>query len=192
MRLWYLRRAVPWAALSGCGVVAVALVATARRWPETAGLVLPYALVACAAAAGFLMDESSEAVVGVTARGGSWRLLARLTGVALPASLWVALVAVVGDEAASDTSSLLLAGTAACLLGAGSATLLHRAGVGRPGGLVAGTLVGVVTAWSVLGGLFGWEPLLPVHGTPPWVPVFWAGVAGVAVLAAAAGLRRTP
>jgi hypothetical protein len=138
------------------------------------------------------MDESSEAVVGVTARGGSWRLLARLTGVALPASLWVALVAVVGDEAASDTSSLLLAGTAACLLGAGSATLLHRAGVGRPGGLVAGTLVGVVTAWSVLGGLFGWEPLLPVHGTPPWVPVFWAGVAGVAVLAAAAGLRRTP
>src|SRR6476619_2336045 len=101
MRLWYLRRAVPWAALSGCGVVAVALVATARRWPETSGLVLPYALVACAAAAGFLMDESSAPIVGVTARGGAWRLLARLSGVVLPVSLWLALVLVVGEEAAS-------------------------------------------------------------------------------------------
>ena len=97
-----------------------------------------------------------------------------------------------GTRPPATPAASLLAGTAACLLGAGSATLLHRAGVGRPGGLVAGALVGVATAWSVLGGLFGWEPLLPVHGAPPWVPVFWVGVAGVAVLAAAAGLRRTP
>jgi hypothetical protein len=192
MRLWYLRRAVPWAALSGCGVVAVALVATARRWPETSGLVLPYALVACAAAAGFLMDESSASIVGVTARGGAWRLLARLSGVVLPAILWVALVVAVGDEAASDTRSLVVAGLAACLLGAGTAALLHRTGIGQPGGLVAGALVGVATGWTVLGGLFGWQPLLPVHDAPSWVPVFWAGVGGVAVLAAVAGLRRTP
>ena len=192
MRLWYLRRAVPWAALSGCAAVAVALVATARRWPDTSGLVLPYALVACAAAAGFLMDESSTPIVGVTARGGAWRLLSRLSGVVLPATLWMALVVAVGDEAASDRGSLVVAGVAACLLGAGVAALLHRAGIGRPGGLVAGALVGVVTGWTVLGGFFGWQPLLPVHDAPSWVPVFWAGVGGVALLAAAAGLRRTP
>jgi len=110
MRLWYLRRAIPWVVLAGCGTVAALMAAAVQRWPGSVGTLAPYMLAVCAAAAGFLMDESSSAVVRVTPRGGAWRVLARLTGLALPIALWVALVQGLPDDAGTDRPSLTLAG----------------------------------------------------------------------------------
>src|SRR4051812_37877681 len=129
MRWWYLRRALPWAALTGCGTVAVVLTAAVHRWPGTSQLLLPYALASCAAMSGFVLDEVAAPVVQVTARGGTWRVLARLGAVLLPVGVWGGIVAGLPDAATTQPATLVLAGTAGCLLGGGAAAALARAGV---------------------------------------------------------------
>jgi hypothetical protein len=163
-----------------------------HRWPDTGGVLLPYALAACAAGAGFLMDECAAAVVRVTARGGAWRVLARSSALLLPVALWTVLVIGLPAAATTQRGTLLLAGAAGCLLAAGAAAAAARAGATAPGTHLAAAAVGLTTVPFVLGGFLGWDPVVPVHDAAVWVGPFWVVVGVLALACSAVGLRRTP
>lgn len=184
MRWWCLRRGVPWAAVVGCCGVAVLLTAAALRWPTLATVALPFALAAAAAAAGFLLDEVAAPVVEVTPRADRWWSLTRYLGLVLPLGLWGGAVVWLPETTRGDVSGWVLAGTAACLLAVGVASGASRAGVGRPGAMLATAITLVTAGPLVIGPLLDLATPYPFPGAATWVPWFWAGagLVGLALL----------
>jgi hypothetical protein len=186
MRLWYARRGISWVPLLACLCLALTVVPLGHRWPDSLGVLLPAALALCAAACGFVFDEAAAAVVSVTPRGAGWRRTTRCFVAALPALVWVLLVARL-DGARVDRTGWLLAGLGTQLVALGLAALASRREVGAPGSTVASVLVVLTLMPLVIGPIAGWEPVLPLGTFPGWVTAFWAGAAllGAGLLARA-------
>ena len=193
MLLWYLRRAVPWAALLGCCAAAALLALTLERWPGSALIVLPALLACCAAAAAFVFDETPLAVVEVTPRGGSWRRTARLAVTCVPAAVWAVLVLARPGDLPLHRPSWGLVGAAAIALTAGVAGLMSRRAVTAPGSLLAAVVVLTVIGPVVLTAFLGWDSIYPIEGFPTATWRFWwlvaAGGAGACLLALRPGVR---
>ncbi len=184
MRLWYLRRAVPWTAVGGACATAALLVVAVHRWPSSQWVLLPFALAACAGAAGFALDEAAATVVGVTARGRGWRVATRMISLVAPLTVWsAAVVSLTRLDAAgghvAGRGTLWLAGVAACLLVFGLATTLTRLGPARPGSGLASAVAVTAALPLTVGPMLGWDPVYPIGDVADWVPTFWWGVAAV-------------
>jgi hypothetical protein len=177
VRLWYAGRAVPWAALLACAALAAALTGAMNLWEQTAAALLPLAVAATAAAAGFLFDEHAVAVTSVTPRGQRWGRTTRLALTLLPVATWLALVPLQPGSVPLDTGGWWLIGAGACLLAAGVAGLAARRQQSRPGGQVAAMLVLLVTVPMVVGPFLDWEPVFPIGDFPGWAFGLWGGIA---------------
>jgi hypothetical protein len=186
---WYLRRAVPWAALLGCCAVAVALTAAIERWPSSAAALLPAVLGFCAAAGGFVFDEDAAAVTTVTPRA-RWRLGLRCAAALLPLGVWAAVVLVRPGDLPLPRSAWWLVGAAVVLVAVGAAAVASRLGQPAPGSLVA-ALVGLsVFAPVVVGPLVGWPSPYPAEALTAGVRTFWLCVAGAGLVGCLVALRR--
>lgn len=191
MRWWYLRRAVPWAAVGGCSLAAAVGAASLHPWPENAAAVLPLVLAACAAACGFVFDDVATSVTTVTPRGDRWRRTTRLAAGLLPLGTWVLLVASTPGRLALDRPGWLLAGAGAALSSVGVAAFCARRQVPRPGPAVAGVVVLLAMLPVVAGPFLDWEPVYPTDTSPARVVVLWTGLAVLgAALVAASYARR--
>lgn len=186
MRLWYLRRAVPWAALLACCGLAGLAAASLHAWPGNAWGVLPVALAACAAASGFVFDELATAVTAVTPRGRTWAPSARLGPGLVPLGVFTALVASAPADLALDRSAWLLTGLGAVAVAAGAAACCARSQLPRPGPAVAGTVALLVLAPTIAGPFLEWESVFPWDGREGWVLAFWGALAAVGTALAAA------
>lgn len=189
MRLWYLRRGIPWTPLLGCCLLALVSAAAGQQWPSSLAVLRPAALACCAAGAGFVFDEAAITVVAVTPRGAAWRRFARLAVIALPLGVWLAIIAVVPASVSPDRPAWALAGTACLVVAAGAAGLCARRSIPAPGGIVASAVAGLVLMPLVVGPLAGWKPVFPQGVFPDWLVASWAAVAGVGVLLTAWALR---
>jgi hypothetical protein len=186
---WYLRRAVPWAALLGCCAGALLLAAGVDRWPSTALVLLPTLVAACAAAAAFCFDEASLEVVAVTPRGATWRRASRIGVALVPLSAWTGAVLLGLQELPLSRGSWWLIGFAAIGLAVGLAALASRRAVTSPGGSLAAAVVMAVLSPLVVTAFLGWQSPYPVGVFPSRVLVLWLAVAAAAVLACALALR---
>lgn len=174
MFLWYARRGVSWVPLLACLFLVVVVALLLRQWPSSQFVLLPAALAVCAAATGFVFDESATAVVTVTPRGAGWRRTARCLVALLPASVWTAVMVTLDrQEIQVDRGDWLLAGLGCQLIALGAAALTSRRGVAAPGSAVASVLVLLVLAPLVVGPMAGWDPVLPLEPFPDWVTWFW-------------------
>jgi hypothetical protein len=178
MRLWYARRGVPWTPLLGCCLAALVAVGFGRRWPDTLAVLLPTALACCAAAAGFVYDESATAVVAVTPRGGGWRRGTRLAAAGVPLLVWALVVASVPASVAPDRQGWAVAGIACLLLAVAAAGACARREVAAPGGMVAAGAAGLVLMPMVIGPIAGWQPVLPQGPFAGWLMAAWWALAG--------------
>ncbi|HET8970863.1 MAG TPA: hypothetical protein VFN19_07380 [Candidatus Nanopelagicales bacterium] len=186
-RWWYLRRGVAWQSVLGCCAAAAVAALLLARWPDTAVLLLPALLAALAAAAAFLFDEASTSVVGVTARGTTWRSTTRLAAALLPLGLWCAVIAVRPGDLAFSRPGWWLLGTATILLATGLGAVSARPENPTPGPVLAGLLALAVLAPVVVSGFLGVPIPFPLEGFPDSIRTFWVVVGGVAVVTCAAG-----
>jgi hypothetical protein len=186
---WYLRRAIPWMALLGCLAGAVLLAVALDRWPDTAVVLLPVLVAACAAAAAFTFDDVSLPVVEVTPRGGLWRRTARLAMALVPLGVWALVVAVRPGDLPLARGSWFLIGTAAIVLTAGLAALVSRRTVATPGGSLAAVVVLAVISPVVVCSFLGWDSPYPVGDFASGVLAFWLAIAGAGALACVVALR---
>lgn len=186
MRLWYLRRAIPWAALLGSLSAAGALTLLLHRWPEVSMVGLPLVAASCAAAAGFVYDEPSAAIASVTPRAGWWRASARLLAALPPLAAVLILLAAMPAELRLDRSGWWLIGAAFVLLAVAPAAWGARHQVGRPGGAVAGGAVLLGIAPVVLSMVLGWETIYPFGEFATWVQAFWVTIALLSAVGGAA------
>lgn len=194
MRLWYLRRAVPWAAQLGCLAVAVGVTGLVNGWPEVAVVALPLLVAGCGAAAAFGFDEPAVAIAAVTPRTGWWRGSARLLAALPPLACVVVLLSTVPDEVRLDRGGWWLIGIALVLLAVAPAAWAARRQVARPGGGVASAVVVVAIAPVVVTMMLGWDPIYPFGEFPARVAAFWACAAlagAVGCMVAVARLGRT-
>jgi hypothetical protein len=180
MRRWYARRGIAWIPLLACCALALAAAVAGRRWPDTVAGLLPAVLAVCAAAAGFVYDESATAVVAVTPRGAGWRRTTRAAAALLPAAVFLVVVASLPGDVGLDLPAWLLAGSATVLLATGAAGLASRAGVGSPGPTVAAVVVLGLLATYLLAQFIGWTPL-PAGDFPGSAVGFWWVLAGAGV-----------
>jgi hypothetical protein len=189
MRLWYLRRAVPWTALLACLGLAVGCWLLARQWHSTALTMLPLMLASCAAAASFVFDDETTPIASVSARGATWRRTTRLLAVLLPVTSWVLLVGTVPDELDLVRPGWVFAGLAASALAVGLAGLAARRQVARPGQHIAGLVVVLALSPLVLGLFLGWRSVFPFGDFPQQATAFWAVVGGTGLVLTAVALR---
>ena len=192
MRLWYLRRAIPWPPLAGCVAVATVLVAAVHRWPSIASFGLPLAAVTVVAAVCLLFDETAVAVSAVTPRGRRWAPTLRSAVAALPLAAGVALLSTIPADVAGDPGdwALVLGGlTDAALL-----AVLSRARreVAQPGAAVASVVVLGGLTPLVVGLMLDWRsPYPPPPGLSDGLRTVWAGGAALATCGVL-GLLATP
>ena len=189
MRLWYLRRGVPWAAVAGCLVVAAVLAAAARHWPSYAELLLPFTVAAGGAAAGFVLDEDGAALVGSTPRGGRWADASRLATLPVIALLLVVLVRPASTAAGLSPPGWSVVALVAVALGVAVARLL-RPRLPSPGTHVAVLLVVLTAAPFVVGGLLDWPPPWPAAELSGARALLWGGLGATAVVVLGWGLFR--
>lgn len=198
MRVWYLRRAVPWGALLGCLASAVFVAVLVHRWPDTGWIGLPLLVVSCAAAAAFVYDEPASAVASVTPRSGWWRGSTRLLTAILPLAVSVVLLTTMPAELRLDRGGWLLIAAACVLLTVTPAAWLAGRQVGRPGSAIASAAVIIGIAPLVLAAILGWESVFPLADVPDGIRKFWLVLAvgsGVCCLASLVtfgrpGIRR--
>jgi hypothetical protein len=181
MRLWYLRRAIPWPPVTGCVAVAALLVAAVHRWPSMASLGLPLAALTVVAAACLLFDDPPVAVSAVTPRGRRWAPAQRSMFAALLLAAGIALFATIPADVAGDLSDWVLvlgALTAAALL----AVLTRvRGQVPQPGASVASMVVLGGLTPLVVGLMLDWPSPYPAPpGLTDGLRAFWAGGAALA------------
>lgn len=188
LRLWYAGRGVSWVPLLACLTLAAAGAAAPHRWPETAGVLLPVALACCAAAVGFVFDESATAVVHVTPRGAGWRRTTRCAVGVLPALAWSVVVATARGPAV-DELGWLLAGLSCQLVALGLAALASRHAVAAPGASIASALAILVLMPLVVGPVAGWVAVLPLGPFGGGVLAFWTGAALLGAGLLARGVR---
>ena len=188
MFLWYARRGISWVPLLVCLFLVLVVALLLRQWPSSQVVLLPAALAICAAATGFVFDESATAVVTVTPRGAGWRRTVRCLVALLPAGVWISVMATLDQqEIAVDRSDWVLAGLGSQLVALGAAALASRRGIAAPGSAVASALVLLVLAPLVVGPMAGWDPVLPLGSFPGWVTWFWlvAALLGAGLVARA-------
>lgn len=186
MRFWYIRRAVPWAALLGALSAAGLLTLLLHRWPEVSMVGLPLVAASCAAAAGFVYDEPAAAIASVTPRAGWWRGSARLLAALPPLVVVLLLLTAMPAELRLDRSGWWLIGAAFVLLALAPAAWAARNQVGRPGGAVAGGAVLLGITPVVLSMMLGWESIYPFGEFATRVEVLWATVALLGAVGCAA------
>jgi hypothetical protein len=189
MRVWYLRRAVPWPALVGCTAAAVVVAAVLGRWPETALLLAPAMLGCCAAAAGFAFDEPVAAIAAVTPRGALWARTSRLLALLVPAPVWLALVLIRPGDLPLDRPLWLLSGTAALVATAGVAAHATLRELPAPGSSLAALVVFAVLAPVVVAMFLGRDSIYPIGEAPAGVRTFWTVVGAAGLLLCASALR---
>lgn len=180
MRLWYLRRAVPWPAtlggLGGCGL----LVAATVRWEGFGWFGLPMAALLAVAAAALVYDEPAVAVTTVTPRGSRWAPASRLAaGLAM---LGMGLALVLTGPGTTDEGAWTLA-----LGGLGGLVLLTAVEgsarqVPRPGGAIAPLVVLVGLAPLVLALFLEVRAPWPAPGLTGAQRGLWAVAAGIAAI----------
>jgi hypothetical protein len=186
---WYLRKAVPWAALLGCCVGAVAAGLLLERWPGSAFLLLPALLACCAAAAGFAFDEVTLPVVEVTPRGSTWRRVARLGVALVPLVLWGAVLWLQPGDLRLDRGAWWAVGSAAIVLAAGAAALASRLSVAAPGGVLAPVVAIALIGPLVVTSLLGWSSVYPFGNLTAAGQGLWWSVGGAGVLTCVVALR---
>jgi hypothetical protein len=185
---WYLRRAVPWAALLGCCAAAVVVAAAIARWPSTVAGLLPAVLGCCAAGGAFVFDEDAAPVTTVTPRA-RWRLAVRCGAALVPLTVWSAIVLLRPGDVPVQRGGWWLMGAALVLAAVGTAGVASRLERSAPGSLVAALVVLAVFAPLVVGSLLGWSSPYPVDGLTAGVRTFWLCVAGGGLVACVATLR---
>lgn len=188
MRLWYLRRAVPWAALLGFLGAAAGITLLLHRWPDVATVGLPLVVASCAAAAGFAFDEPATAIASVTPRAGWWRGSARLLVTLPPLAVALVLVVTMPGELDLDRTGWWLIGVAFLLFAVAAAAMAASGQVARPGGAIAGSAALLGIAPVVLSLLLGWDPIYPFGEFATWVQVLWVAVAMLGTAGCAAAL----
>lgn len=186
---WYLRRAVPWAALLGCCAVALLLAAAIARWPSSAAALLPAALGCCAAGGGFVFDEDAARVTAVTPRS-RWRLLLRCAAALVPLMVWAAIVWLRPGDLPLQRSGWWLVGAAVVVAAVGAAGVAARLDQAAPGSLVAATVGLVVFAPVVVGPLLGWPSPYPAEALTSGARTFWLCLAGTGLTGCVVALRR--
>lgn len=189
MRLWYLRRAIPWIALLGCCAAALVAAGLLHRWPSTVMALLPAILACCAAAAAFVFDEHAAAVVAVTPRGATWRRTARLAVTLVPVAVLGVLVAWRPGDLPLSRPGWLLAGVASVLLVVGVAGVAARRGVPAPGALLAPVIAIAVFSPVVITLFLGWSSIYPVEDFTTAITAFWLVVGGAGLLTCLFALR---
>lgn len=190
VRLWYAVRAVPRAALTGCLALAAAMVVTVRLWEDAAGMLLPMALAATAAASGFVFDDPALAVTAVTPRAERWARVTRLLVATVPLVAWGVLVLAVPDAVVLDRTRWWLAGAGAASLAAGSGALAASR-LPRPGGAVASGIALLAVLPLLVGPFLGWTPVFPLGRFPDDVLTVWVFVALLGGLLCALALSRS-
>lgn len=188
---WYLRRAVPWAAVLGCSAVAAVAAAALHRWPSASGVLLPAMLACCAAAAAFVFDEPDHDVTSVTPRAG-WRRTARLAAAAVPLALWCTVVALRPTDPPLSQAGWWLVGAATILLTVGSAALGSRRRFSAPGPILSAVVGIAVLTPVVLGPLLDWGAAYPTAQLEAGVRTFWLATAAIGAAACAVALRPGP
>jgi hypothetical protein len=182
LRLWYLRRVMPWSAVSGCLAVAVALLGVTLWKDTTVYAVLPLVALLSAAAAAVTVDDAASAVTSTTARGSRWAASTRLAGAAGVALVGMGLLAAAPEDLGRDMAWLLVVGSLVLAVTATSAWLLRR-GHTRPGAAVASglVLIGILPfmASRLLGTAWPW----PSPGLDDAMRGRWLLVAAVAAVA---------
>lgn len=185
MLAWYLRRAVPWAALLGCLAVAVAMVLPAREWEFSRGLAVVFAVVVPCAAAGLCFDEPAREVASVTPRAARWAMIARVMAAAVPFAIAVGAVVVIGDPTPVADWTLV----AASVTGVVSFVALVAAGAGsaRPGAQIASVVVLLAVVPQFLEQFLSTgvpypEPTLSDFQTGAWTLVLGLSLSGVAAV----------
>lgn len=186
---WYLRRAVPWAALLGCCAGAVGVALLLERWPTSALVLLPVLLACCVAAAGFAFDEVTLPVVEVTPRGATWRRGARLAVAAVPLLLWGAVVWLRPGDLALDRVAWWAVGSAAIVLALGAAALASRRSVAAPGSVLAPVVAIALISPMVITSFLGWASVYPFGDLTATGQGLWWLVGGAGLVACAAALR---
>ena len=186
MRLWYLRRAIPWPPVAVCVAAAVALVAAAHVSPATADLVLPLAALVAVAATCFLFDEPAVAVTAVTARSGRWTLALRASVAALPLGAGLALLLTAPADVRGDRGdwALVLAGLAAAVMLIALARARRQ--LPQPSSPLASLVVLCGLAPLVAGPFLQWRSPYPQPELSDAWRVFWAGAAGTGAIGALA------
>jgi hypothetical protein len=183
MRLWYLRRAIPWPAVAGCVAAATLLVAAVHQWPSVAGVGLPLAALTLVAGVCLLFDEPAVAVSAVTPRGRRWAPALRSAVAAMGLGIGVVLLSTIPAEIAGDHSDwtlVLAALTAAALL---AVIARGRREVAQPGGGVASIVVLAGLTPLVLGLMLDWPSPYPAPpGLSGGLRAFWASAAAGAVV----------
>lgn len=181
MRLWYLRRAIPWPPVAGCAAFSALLVAAVHRWPSIASLGLPLAAVTVVAAVCLLFDEPAVAVSAVTPRGRRWAPGLRIAVAVLAFAAGVALLSTIPADVAGDPGDWMLV-LAALTAGALLAVLLRaRSQVAQPGAAVASAVVLGGLTPLVLGLMVDWRSPYPPPGLSDGLRMFWAGGAVVSL-----------
>lgn len=186
MLLWYLRRAVPWAALLGCLLAAGVLVALAHRWESFTGLGLPLVALLAAAAAALVLDEPAVAVTALTPRGRRWAVTGRLGAALLPLGSGLLLVLAHPGDVDESGWAVLLAGLGGVVLLA--ALTGHRRQLPRPGAAIASAVVLLGLVPLVLGLFFDLRS--PYPPLTDGLITFWSTAAAVTLLACVMLLSR--
>ena len=189
MRLWYLRRAIPWPPVAVCVAAAVALVAAAHVSPATADLVLPLAALVAVAATCFLFDEPAVAVTAVAPRSGRWALALRASTAALPLGAGLALLLTAPADARGDRSdwALVVAGLAGTVMPA--VLVGARRQLPRPGAPLASVVILGGLAPLVLGPFLHLRSPYPQPELSDALRTIWAAAAGTGLAGALALLR---
>jgi hypothetical protein len=192
MRLWYAGRAVPWIPLLACLALAGTAAAVGHRWPDALVVLLPAALAACAAAAGFAFDEAALPVVAVTPRGAGWRRSTRLGVATIPLLWWLGVVGTVPGTVGPDRLSWTIVGLACIGFATAVAALGNRRDTAAPGSAVAPLVAGLVLTPLVIGPVGGWPPIFPLGPFPDDLTTAWGAGAATAAGLAAWALRPGP
>jgi len=184
--LTYAARAVPWWRL-GMAVALVVIIMELVRWHPWSLWPLEGAAVGLlAGAAAWCVDEQSATVVDAAPRGLGWRTGVRLTGVAVLAVTWAALVAHAHQAVFGHAVTVLLHGWVAILAGLAWGTWRRSRGEAMPGLAAASVAVPLATAWALIR---PWEhrvPLFPygqygVESDWRTSTVIWSGLGVVAL-----------
>jgi uncharacterized OsmC-like protein len=184
---FYLRRAIPWAAVAACLALAGTLVAAAHQWDSFRGL-LPVVVALAAAAAAFVYDDPAVAVTSTTPRGSRWAPGTRLlVGIGATVAGLGLVLAVPGDPRPSPWA-LVTAGLAGlALLAAAQASARQHA---RPGAGVAGVVVFAALVPLVMGPLLDLPAVYPDPDLTTGATLAWSAAVAVAVLGLTGRLLR--
>jgi hypothetical protein len=155
---------LPWGVITGACLLGAIILGAAITQPGTdlAWHLLRLALTALAAAAAFVLDEAAAAAVDATPRSRSRHTAQRLLGTLVPATVWLAGVAVLEHRnQATPAAGLLLEGVGALSLAVAVAACLRRAGWATPGETASTAVAVTLVALTAFDPFPGTVPVFP-------------------------------